>query len=134
MRISDWSSDVCSSDLARSGEIMRNRGRLSLYGCGSAALALWLAAAPVAAAQSVRSFDIPAGDLGRALNSFARQANQELIFSSALVAGKRTKGVRGGLEPRAALDILLEGSGLRGEGGSVLTLRPRSEEHTSELQ
>src|SRR3546814_9908479 len=55
---------------ARSGEIMRNRGRLSLYGCGSAALALWLAAAPVAAAQSVRSFDIPAGDLGRALNSF----------------------------------------------------------------
>src|SRR3546814_7488586 len=78
MRISDWSSDVCSSDLARSGEIMRNRGRLSLYGCGSAALALWLAAAPVAAAQSVRSFDIPAGDLGRALNSFARQANQEL--------------------------------------------------------
>src|SRR3546814_7723517 len=62
MRISDWSSDVCSSDL--------NRGRLSLYGCGSAALALWLAAAPVAAAQSVRSFDIPAGDLGRALNSF----------------------------------------------------------------
>ncbi|MBB5706970.1 TonB-dependent receptor [Sphingopyxis panaciterrulae] len=103
---------------------MRNRGRLSLYGCGSAALALWLAAAPVAAAQSVRSFDIPAGDLGRALNSFARQANQELIFSSALVAGKRTKGVRGGLEPRAALDILLEGSGLRVEGGSVLTLRP----------
>src|SRR3546814_1291182 len=88
---------------------MRNRGRLSLYGCGSAALALWLAAAPVAAAQSVRSLDIPAGDLGRALNSFARQANQELIFSSALVAGKRTKGVRGGLEPRAALDILLEG-------------------------
>src|SRR3546814_14495231 len=88
MRISDWSSDVCSSDLARSGEIMRNRGRLSLYGCGSAALALWLAAAPVAAAQSVRSFDIPAGDLGRALNSFARQANQEPIFSSALEIGR----------------------------------------------
>src|SRR3546814_4434949 len=65
MRISDWSSDVCSSD-----------------------------------------------------------PNQELIFSSALEAGKRTKGVRGGLEPRAALDILLEGSGLRVEGGSVLTLRP----------
>src|SRR3546814_18342769 len=64
---------------ARSGEIMRNRGRLSLYGCGSAALALWLAAAPVAAAQSVRRFDIPAGDLGRALNSFARQPDRTRV-------------------------------------------------------
>ncbi|HWK37184.1 TonB-dependent receptor [Sphingomonas sp.] len=91
-------------------------------------MALWLAAtpaaaAPAAAAQAARTFDIPAGDLGRALNIFARQANQQIIFSSTLVAGKQTRGVRGGLEPQAALTLLLQGSGLRAEGGAVLTLR-----------
>jgi iron complex outermembrane receptor protein len=103
---------------------MNDRRRFSLHGCGSAAaVALWLAATPVAAAQQTRNFDISAGDLARALNAFARQANQEIIFSSSLVAGKRTKGVRGSLESRAALQTLLRGTGLRVEGGSVLTLR-----------
>ncbi|WP_336961423.1 TonB-dependent receptor [Sphingobium aquiterrae] len=82
-----------------------------------------LAATPVAAAQQMRSFDISAGDLGRALNAFAQQANQQIIFSSTLVAGKQTKGIRGSLEPRAALQALLQGSGLRAEGGAILTLR-----------
>jgi outer membrane receptor protein involved in Fe transport len=103
---------------------MRNWGRISMYGCGSAAaMALWMAATPVAAAQQVRNFNISAGDLGSALNTFARQANREIIFSSALVEGKRTKGVRGGLEPYAALQALLQGTDLRAEGGAVLTLR-----------
>lgn len=103
---------------------MRNRGFISIYGCSSAvATALLLATAPAAAAQQSRTFDIAAGDLASALNAFARQANQEIIFSSALVAGKRTRGVRGSVEPRAALQALLDGTGLRAEGGSVLTLR-----------
>ena len=103
---------------------MHNGGRVSVQGCGSAAvIALCLAASPAAAAQNARSFDIAAGDLARALNAFARQANQEIIFSSALVSGKHTKGVRGSLQPRAALLALLQGTGLRVEGGSVLTLR-----------
>ena len=103
---------------------MRNRGLFSIHGGGTAAaMALWLAATPAAAAQQIRNFDISAGDLGRALNAFARQANREIIFSSAVVAGKRTKGVRGKLDPNAALQVLLQGTGLRVEGGAVLTLR-----------
>jgi iron complex outermembrane receptor protein len=109
---------------------MRDRGQFSIYACSSvAAMALSLAATPVAA-QQIRSFDIPAGDLGRALNAFARQANREIIFSSALVAGKRTKGARGSLEPRAALQVLLQGTGLRADGETVLTLRKVGEPQT----
>ncbi|MBC9031169.1 TonB-dependent receptor [Sphingomonas sp. JC676] len=107
---------------------MQNRGHFSIYGCSTAvATALWLAATPAAAAQQTRNFNIAAGDLGNALNAFARQANQEIIFSSALVAGKRTKGIHGSLAPYAALQVLLEGTGLRADGGSVLTLRMATE-------
>ena len=102
-----------------------------MYGCGSAAaMVLWLAAAPAAAAQQPRSFDISAGDLGPALNAFARQANREIVFASTMVAGKRTRGVRGSLDPNAALQMLLQGTGLRAEGGSVLTLRKVAEPQT----
>ncbi|MGE7968032.1 TonB-dependent receptor domain-containing protein [Sphingomonas sp. NPDC092331] len=103
---------------------MRNRGVFSIHGsCSAMAAALCLSVAPAAAAQQARSFNIAAGDLGSALNAFARQANQEIIFSSAMVAGKRTRGIHGSLAPRDALRALLEGTGLSVEGGSVLTLR-----------
>ncbi|MFA5964564.1 MAG: TonB-dependent receptor [Sphingomonas sp.] len=103
---------------------MRNRGRFSAYGAGTAVAAiLCLAAMPAAAAAQQANFDIAAGDLRQALNAFARQSNREIIFSSTLVAGKRTNGVRGTLETEAALQALLQGTGLRAEGGSVLTLR-----------
>jgi iron complex outermembrane recepter protein len=102
---------------------MRDMGRFRVMGCSSAAaMAICLAATPAAASQ-VRNFDISAGDLGRALNAYARQANREIIFSSAIVAGKRTKGVRGDLDSGTALQLLLQGTGLRAEGGAVLTLR-----------
>jgi outer membrane receptor protein involved in Fe transport len=102
---------------------MSDRGRFSIVGCSSVAMAaIWLAATP-AAAQQTRNFDISGGELARALNTFARQANQEIVFSSTLVAGMRTKGVRGNLPPRAALQALLKGTGLWAEGGSVITLR-----------
>lgn len=102
---------------------MIDRGCFSIHGGSMAAIALCLASSPAVAAQQARSFDISGGELGRALNIFARQANQEIIFSSNLVAGKRTRGVRGNLQPRAALQALLQGTGLRAAGGSVLTLR-----------
>ncbi len=42
---------------------------------------------------------ISAGDLAHALNAFARQANQEIIFSSTLVAGKRTRAFTAAWNP-----------------------------------
>jgi outer membrane receptor protein involved in Fe transport len=100
--------------------------RFGLYGGASAAvLSLWLAATPAAAQQQMRAFDIKAGDLGPALNAFARQSDQEILFTSALVAGKRTAGVSGRYEPRTALTALLAGTGVQvaSANGSVITLR-----------
>lgn len=106
---------------------MVGKGQVSIGGVSVVAMAMCLVAAPVAA--QARDFDIPAGDLSRALNAFARQANREIIFSSAMVAGKRSRGARGTLEPRAALQLLLQGTGLRAEGDAVLTLRPTGAVH-----
>ncbi len=102
---------------------MSGSNQFSRFGCSVAAIVAVMAAAPAASAQQVRYFDISGGELARALNTFARQANQEIIFSSAIVAGKRTKGVRGTLNARAALLTMLQGTGLSVEGGAVLTLR-----------
>lgn len=85
--------------------------RLNLL-CGVSCVAGVLALAPPASAQEVRDFSISAGPLGDALTVFARQADQQILFTSAQVAGLRTAGVEGRLAPAAALDRLLAGSGL----------------------
>jgi iron complex outermembrane receptor protein len=88
-------------------------------------MALCLASTPAAAQQQMRDFNIPAGDLGTALNAFARQASQQIMFSTSLVSGKRSAGLAGRYEPRGALKTLLDGSGLEvaSDTGAVVTLR-----------
>lgn len=46
-----------------------------------------------ACAQEPRAFNIPAGSLDRALTAFATQADQQLLYSEALVAGKSSAGL-----------------------------------------
>lgn len=76
--------------------------------------------APAAHAQSeaptaaVRSFSIPAQPLAQALNELARQANLQMGFAPALVAGKTSASVTGELTAQQALDRLLAGTGLAG--------------------
>lgn len=102
---------------------MRVGGRVSGFGLSSlAVLAIAMVATPAAAAQQVRKFDISGDELAAALNIFARQADQQIIFSSQLVAGKRSRGVSGDMAPNAALAALLQGTGLRAEGDSIITL------------
>lgn len=79
---------------------------------GSALVACALAAAAPACAQAARDFDIPAGSLRDALNSFAAQSDQQIFFAADLVAGLRSEGLRGRYAPSEALGILLRGSGL----------------------
>jgi hypothetical protein len=57
-------------------------------------------------------FDIAPQSLGSALTAFARQSQQEILFSPELIAQKSSSGVRGIMPPLAALKILLDGSGL----------------------
>lgn len=79
---------------------------------GVAAVACVLAVSSTASARTVRDFDIAAGTLQAALATFAVQSDQQILFTSELVAGQRSAGVSGRMEPGAALDRLLEGSGL----------------------
>lgn len=109
----------------------------------AAAMAIALAAghAPLAHAQSGAAataatpiaINIPAQPLAQALNELARQANLQMTFPAALVAGKQAPAVSGQLTVRQAADRLLAGSGLAAsvEGTSVVVRQaPSGEEKT----
>ena len=59
-----------------------------------------------------RRFEIAAGPLERSLPEFARQSGLQILYPSALVAGRRSPAVSGDLAPEAALTLLLRDSGL----------------------
>ncbi len=61
---------------------------------------------------AMRSYNISARALSDALELFGRQSNAQLLFSPRLVDGRRSKALKGQYEPEAALQILLDGSGL----------------------
>jgi iron complex outermembrane receptor protein len=112
---------------------MRDRGfnRIGWAG-GSAAIALIsaFAAPPALAQEQARAFDISAQPMGPALQSFARQSDREILFTSTVVGGKRSAAVRGRYEPAAALAALLRGSGLayRATSAGAYLIEPRGDE------
>lgn len=55
---------------------------------------------------------IASQNLGSALNEFARQTNQQIMFAPALVRGKRARAISGSYEPNRALRQLLDGTGI----------------------
>lgn len=92
-------------------------------------LALFLL--PVARAWSqpaARNFDIPAGAMVESLNLFARQAGVRVLFPYELAAGKRTPSVRGRMTSDAALDRLLNATGVEvaSRADDVVILRARA--------
>jgi|SRR6185312_5943764 len=66
----------------------------------------------VAAGAKGREFDIPAQPAASALNEFAKQADITLIFSYDLVAGERTRPVKGRFTVDLGLTLLLTGTPL----------------------
>jgi iron complex outermembrane receptor protein len=78
----------------------------------SLTLLLISAAYARAADAAPQPFDIRPQSLAAALSEFARQSHEELLFAPEVVARKGTHGVRGTMEPLAALKILLKDSGL----------------------
>ncbi|AYV44942.1 hypothetical protein CFHF_06910 [Caulobacter flavus] len=80
------------------------RGRLGLASVLAAAIA-----APAVAAPAI---DVDRQDLSSALRQLARQSGAEFLFASGLTAGKRSGRARGRMSVEAALDRLLEGTGL----------------------
>ena len=81
----------------------------------TAVAALMMGVATPVIAQSgdvARRFEIAAGPLERSLPEFARQSGLQILYPSALVAGRRSPAVSGDLAPEAALTLLLRDSGL----------------------
>ncbi|RYF23014.1 MAG: TonB-dependent siderophore receptor [Comamonadaceae bacterium] len=75
------------------------------------------AAAHTAGADAARSYAIPAGPLGEALNRLGRESGALITFAPQLVAGVHTQGASGTLTVAQALDRLLSGSGLQALAG-----------------
>lgn len=79
----------------------------------AAVAALMMAATPATAqVEAMRRFDIASGPLERALPTFARQSGQQILYPSALVAGRSSPAVAGEFTPEAALGLLLRDTGL----------------------
>ena len=77
------------------------------------AAALLLAVCIDAMAQSpAREFDIPAGELKTAIDTYATQSGVQLIYKVAEVKGLAGKAVKGKMAPEEALSQLLEGTSL----------------------
>ena len=92
---------------------------------------LLIAHEAAAADDTVKSFNIPAEDLGAALRDFGRQANQQILFSTDIVLGKRSPRLEGHFTVETAVAALLAGTDLvatRSRDGSLLISRaaPRS--------
>ena len=58
------------------------------------------------------TYNIPAGDLGTAVDAFSRQSGLQILYKPELVSGKRARAVAGKLTSTDALSRLIEGSGL----------------------
>lgn len=86
--------------------------------------AIGLMAAQPAFAQ-VRTFNLPAQDARRAIPEFGRQAGIQISAPTGRLRGVRTQSVRGDLDARQALRLMLDGTGLEiaSDTGSMIVLR-----------
>jgi len=75
-------------------------------------MSLLLLSVPLRAAESVRTFVIPAGDARTTLAQFIEQSAEQIVYSPQLVRGVRTHAVQGRFEPSVALRRMLEGTSL----------------------
>ena len=74
-------------------------------------------------------FNLPAGDAVTTLQEFSRQSGEEIIYPIEQVRAIRTNRVSGELGARAALDRMLDGSGLtavQDERTGALAVKPES--------
>src|SRR3546814_1658317 len=125
MRISDWSSDVCSSDLAL-GQAVVPSARLS-YGSGS----------PETLADAVDRVDPPGGTLAAvdpdmpdpAVVAAARTRNPDPVEAIKADVATRLAPKTGSARGAATVD-----GEAHPQSAAVSPAPPRSEEHTSVLQ
>jgi hypothetical protein len=81
----------------------------ALLSCGAASAALAMA---WGACAQVRTFNVPSEDIAKAIPEFARQAGLEITAPVSNLRGVQTPALAGQLDVRAALAVLLRGTGL----------------------
>jgi iron complex outermembrane recepter protein len=94
-----------------SGNLMTVACSFVLATAGLVAVDMTWAADPSAESQLV-SFDIESQSLGSALNAFAIQSHQTILFTPEITKGKTSRGIKGTKTPGEALAQLLLGTGL----------------------
>lgn len=112
------------------GERRRRRTRVllasSMLACmaGFVPGAAFAQARTIAGATQTTSFQIPAQPLSSAINAFIRQSGWQISYSSELAAGKTSTAVSGSMTPAAALQRMVEGTGvtvrISGPGSAAL--------------
>jgi outer membrane receptor protein involved in Fe transport len=65
-----------------------------------------------AIAGGLKHLEVPAGDLAVALQKLAEQCGVEFIYSVDQLKGLKTKGLHGDYEPKEAIRVLIQGTGL----------------------
>ncbi|MGZ4956212.1 MAG: TonB-dependent siderophore receptor [Methylobacter sp.] len=60
----------------------------------------------------INQFDMPSGDLASALNSFAEKTGMELSYPASMVAGLKSRPLKGSYKMQEGLNELLRGTGL----------------------
>ncbi|MEQ1635722.1 MAG: TonB-dependent receptor [Methylococcales bacterium] len=80
---------------------------------------------------SAEHIAIPAGSLATALNRLAENSDLQLVYDTAMTAGKQSPGIQGDFTPNQALGKLLQGTGLKhsvsGDGTILIAAAPKSE-------
>lgn len=73
-------------------------------------------------------FNVPAGDLKRALDAYSQQAGTPLLYPSSQVTGIHSAGVHGNLSAEGALSAILANTGfsVHRESGAAVITRDRS--------
>ena len=66
----------------------------------------------VAESDSPVAFNIPAQSLASALNAYSITTLYEVVYNGQLAVGRQSAAVKGNFTPEAALQLLLEGTGL----------------------
>src|ERR1700749_2278413 len=84
--------------------------RYSFLACGASVVAL-VSAAPACAQERV--FDIPAQPAVRAIPELARQGQVQIVASARHLEGISTPAVKGRMDVRAALRLLIAGTPLK---------------------
>lgn len=101
---------------------MTLKAKRAVFVCGAAIAAMTLSVT-AHAEQSI--FDVPAQEARKSIPEFARQADIQISAPTGQLQGVKTNAVKGRLDARAALGILLQGTGLHiaDDNGSMIVLK-----------